>query len=196
MKKKIKYAKNVIIYQTLKLNPDQKNPNHTDSENNDLVKNLKISFDLAKNSFNSEIARSEKLDNKFNFLLVFVAGLITALNVIFPYSESIQEYERFINNIMVGMFMSCMLISCILIFIGMIPRTHNALDEKTFTNMDFHLKPPQHVLGGYIQGLSESIKDCHSINEKKAKLLKVAFILAICSFFFFCILLAMKIFIK
>lgn len=193
LKKKIKHAKNVIFHQTLKLG-NENNSSSTNSTNNDnLTENLKISFDLAKISFDNELTRSEKLDNKFNFLLVFVAGLITALNIIVPYAENISKCEILINNVLVGLFMASLLASCILIFIGMIPRSHPAIDEMTFTNMDFHLKPSQNVLGGYIQGFSDSIKKCYAINEKKAKLLKAAFILAMCSFFFVCILLVIKI---
>ena len=194
LKKRIKPVKNVIINQTLKLSPDQKESNNNISENETFVENLKISFDLAKISLNNELTRSEKLDNKFNFLLVFVAGLITTLNIVFPYSEDISKCEFLINNIIVGSFMACMLASCILIFIGMIPRSHQAIDEKIFTDMDFHSNHSQNVLGGYIKGLSDSSKNCHAINEKKAKILKAAFILAMCSFFFVCILLIIKIF--
>lgn len=194
MKKKIRPIKNVIINQTLKLDSDEKDHNQNTSQDESFVENLKVSFDLAKDSFDNELNRSEKLDNKFNFLLVFVAGLITTLNTIFPYPETITKCEFLINNVIVGLFMGCLLASCILIFIGMIPRSHHAIDEVTFTSMDFHSNPPQNVLGGYIKGLSDSIKNCHTVNEKKAKILKAAFILSMCSFFFICILLALKIF--
>lgn len=194
MKKKIKPVKNVIINQTLKLASDKKESNQNCSESETFVENLKVSLDLAKISFNNELTRSEKLDNKFNFLLVFVAGLIATLNIVFPYSEDIAKCEFLINNIIVGLFMACMLASCILIFIGMIPRSHKSIDEKIFTDVSFHSTPSQNVLGGYITGLSDSSKNCYAINEKKAKILKVAFILAMCSFFFICILIVTKIF--
>lgn len=194
MKKKINHPKNLIIHQTLKLDTEKGSSSKNLSNNESLTENLKVSFDLAKISFDNELKRSEKLDNKFNFLLVFVAGLITVLNIIVPYDENIPKCEILINNVLVGLFMGSLLASCILIFIGMIPRSHPAIDEVTFTNMDFHLKSSQNVLGGYIKGLADSIKKCHLINEKKAKILKTAFILAMCSFFFSCILLTIKIF--
>lgn len=77
---------------------------------------------------------------------------------------------------------------------NMFPRPLHTIDEIKFTDMEFHLKSPQNVAGGYIQGLSDSIKVCHTVNEKKAKILKAAFILSMISFFFVCVLLIIKIF--
>lgn len=194
MKKKIKHTKNIIIHQTLKLTNNPNSPDTTENNNEYLTENLKTTLDLAKISFEDELTRGEKLDNKFNFLLVFVAGLITTLNFILPHAENTSYCEILIINVLLGIFMGVLFASCILIFIGMMPRSHHALDEITFTNMDFHQKPSQNVFGGYIQGLSDAIEKCHSVNEKKAKILKAAFILSLISFFFVCVLLIIKIF--
>ena len=79
MKKKIKHAKKVIIHQTLKLANNPNSPDTTENNNEYLIENLKTTLDLAKISFEDELTRCEKLDNKFNFLLVFIAGLIMSL---------------------------------------------------------------------------------------------------------------------
>lgn len=194
LNKKTVSAKKVIIKQTFKVSNDQKENCTTEPNANNLIENLKTSFDLAKISFNDELARSEKLDNKFNFLLVFVAGLIAALNIIFPYSDDISKCELLISNVIISFFMASILSSFILIFIGMIPRSHHAIDETIFTDMDFHLKDPKNVVGGYIHGLAASRKERHAINQKKAKILKAAFVLSTISCFLFCLLLTIKIF--
>ena len=194
LNKKTVPAKKVIINQTFKVSNNPKEKCTTESNDNNLIENLKTSFDLAKISFNDELARSEKLDNKFNFLLVFIAGLIAAFNIIFPYSDNISKCELLITNVIVSFFMASILSSCILIFIGMMPRSHHAIDETVFTDMDFHLKDPKNVVGEYIYGLATSRKERHAINQKKAKILKAAFVLSTVSGFFFCLLLAIKIF--
>lgn len=58
----------------------QKNDQKNDAlkkKDKQLAENLKISYDMAKIQLNDEILRNERLDAKFNFLLVFLAGFIS-----------------------------------------------------------------------------------------------------------------------
>ena len=184
-------VKNVIIKQTF--NPHEEKGQKDVDNSNELLENLKITYDLAKTNFEEEISRAERLDNKFNYWLVFVAGLIAGLNIVFPYSVDLSCCLITINNIVVSLFLACITTTIVLICIGMFPRAHKSIREDTFTSMEFHSKATDKVYGGYIKGLYDSIVSCYNTNEKKAKLLKATFVFSAISLLLFSILLIIKI---
>lgn len=174
----------------------QKNDQKNDAlkkKDKQLAENLKISYDMAKIQLNDEILRNERLDAKFNFLLVFLAGLLAALNMIIPYEENLTQTSRIISNVILIEFIASVIISGLLILLGMFPKANNAIDSKNFVNPEFNTSDETRVLGGYIKGLADSIDSYHKTNEKKARLMKAAFIFGIIAFAFFLTLLIIKI---
>lgn len=158
-----------------------------------LLENLKVSYDIAKIQLNDEISRNERLDAKFNFLLVFLAGLLAALNMIIPYEENLTQTSRIISNVILIEFIATVIISGFLILLGMFPKANNAIDSKNFVNLEFNASDETRVLGGYIKGLADSIDSYHKTNEKKARLMKASFIFGIIAFVLFLTLLIIKI---
>ena len=120
-----------------------------------LKDNCDATFDMAKNHLKLETERVSRLDSKLNFNLVFLAGLIAGLNIIFPLSEDPQKH---IASIVLLIEFICVIFSSgIFVLIGMYPRQNCLIDADNFCNDDFHSKSYEDVVCRYIATLTESI---------------------------------------
>ena len=147
---------------------------------------------MAQSFYHDEISRKKAIDEKFNFILVFIAAIITGFNVIFPYSNNYSIQRKTISNVLIVELLFLIIVTIFLVIVGMIPRGNLSISEEIFTDMDFILQESKKVYGGYIKGLQDSIKSFHKTNEKKATFLKAAFLLSVVDFSFYAALLIIK----
>lgn len=147
-------------------------------------------FDMAKSHLKLETERVAHLDSKLNFILVFLAGLIAGLNIIFPLTE---DPKKQIASIVLLIEFFCMVFSSgIMVLIGMYPKQNALIDADNFCDVDLHSKPYDEFMGRYIATLKDSIKSYQRTNAKKATCMKVSFILSIIAFVLLGILLLLK----
>ena len=156
----------------------------------EMDENLKLSFEMAKTHLQSERERLARLDNKFNFILVFLAALITGLNIIFPFEDI--EWKRIVCLVLIIELVLLILCSGIIVLIGLYPKENQIIDENNYIDSDINSLENNELLKDYTDCISKSITSYTKTNEKKSKYMKTSFILAIISFCIFGILMIIK----
>ena len=170
------------------------------TEKNDINQNMQTQTELhnseiilatARDHLKSEQERCSRIDAKLNFLLVFLAALIAGFNILIPLTQ-LSETKRIICLILFIQLCVLILLSGLMIIIGMYPRDNKMIDESNYCDIELLKKNSKDLNCNYIATFKESITTYRENNTKKAKFLKIAFVLSIIAFIYFCVILLVK----
>ena len=162
----------------------------TECEENNNLDNLKVSLDIAKSQLQSEKERCARLDNKFNFMLVFLAAQIAGLHLLFPLPEA--NWKHITSVVLLIEFLLSIFCAGLMVLLGMYPKQNMSIDAKSICDPNVNAQSHSNLLKAYIDVLTTSISSYQNTNGKKGRLMKLAFIFSIIAFVLFCILIVIK----
>ena len=158
--------------------------------NKTYIDNLKLTLDIAKQHLTIETERCARLDNKLNFLLVFLAALIAGGLLLFPLP--LVQTWRIVSLVLLIELFILIFCAALMILLGMYPKQNLAIDANNFCDVEIISRQHDALLANYIASLTESIKTYRNTNEKKGKYMRTAFILSIVALIIFCVLIVLK----
>ena len=132
---------------------------------------------------NQQFERIRSMDNKANFLLVYLSSLLIALFTFFGFASYGSNETKAIAIFHFSLFGGiCICVSIILLLMSFFPRTYPGIDVVAFE--DENAYEGDEFLFTRISTYCECVKQADKVINKKAHLIKISFAFSIVSTLF------------
>lgn len=133
------------------------------------IDNLEKGFSIVRKEYENALNRFKDIDNKFNILLVFVAGEIAAFGSTF----SLINGSFWFNIFYIALFCLSIFVSVLLIFIGLFTRKIDLIDTDEFDNFNIYLSTRIQFLLDYIATYKKCIKSIEKHIKQKTLIFNI-----------------------
>ncbi len=156
-----------------------------------IMRNLNAGFEIVKKEYEYALSRFKEMDNKFNMLLVFAAGEITAFGATF----SLISNNMFFKSVYLFLFLPTIFIAIIQNFKGLFTKRIILVDTMFMkSSADFNMDVDRFI-GESIASYNESIKSIEKVIKCKSKLFNYSLVFTLFAFIIFCTFMIINLFI-
>lgn len=156
-----------------------------------ISQNFVMGFEIAKKEYEFALSRFKEMDNKFNMLLVFAAGELTAFGATFSTITDNIKFRLFYIII----FLPTLFIAILQIFRGLFTKRIQLFDTffmKCYKDFDVD---GNNFIGRSIASYNECIKSIEKVIKLKSKLFNTSLVFILFAFIIFCTFMIINLFI-